>query len=82
MTQAVSKTPTPRRARPSLRGVVRTNDHAALSRDDPACDALPHAVTFFLSTSERRRVLRKLRELHPRREVALLMALDARHDEP
>lgn len=38
---------------------------------------LPHALTFFLTADQRRRVLARLRQLHSSRERALLLGLDA-----
>ncbi|MEM9065884.1 MAG: hypothetical protein AAGB51_10390 [Planctomycetota bacterium] len=43
-----------------------------MSRDR---DHLPHPVTFFLTESERRRVLKKLRRIDRDRARALLVAL-------
>lgn len=42
----------------------------------PNPGTLPHALTFFLTVAQRRRILAALRRLHPRREHALLLALD------
>lgn len=39
----------------------------------------PHALTFFLTTAQRRAVLSHLKRLHPHRTTALLAALRLQH---
>lgn len=44
----------------------------------PSRDQLPHALTFFLTEDERRRVLRRLRQIDKDRARALLKSLRIR----
>jgi len=46
--------------------------------DKPSRDRLPHALTFFLTEDERRKVLRRLRRIDKDRARALLRALRIR----
>jgi len=61
---------------PQVQALFRLNASPPAPQPAPPLDDMPRAVHFFLSGGDRRRLLQRLADIHPRRETALMTLLD------